>query len=262
MRKTKIMYSQKFWISTLLLTVVVISILVYNSFSFILSNWFTFLNLTLGVLGTVATLYNYWRKFNLWVNKIIIILRNSNSTWNIIANYVGSFDESVIREIKRNFDAIDEVDEIEIVSDKTFRIYLNGLPLYFSYSDMEDANGDLKGNLTVRIRDFHASYEKATSLLNETIVPILDRVKEITGAKNTDNTYKFTISFGEKNPFVGLAVKNVDMKTISNFSYSYNRPVTFGTSSVTISNKSIICVTNSLRDFQNSSVNFLTLVGD
>lgn len=257
----KLYYNRKFLFTIVTFGISFVSVIIYANISVIIENWFDSLKMALGVIGLIATLYNHWKKFNLLVTRIGIILFNSNTTWNVTATFDGEFDSKIQEKICAIVREHDSKMYREVVNDRCFRILTNGLLMQFDYTDIYTEDGDeTQGHLVVQIKDFHASYEGAISALENKIIPVLSLIDK--NVRSNSSFFKFKISFGKKNPFIGLAVKNVSEAKIDDFWYSYEKNNGFIKRTVKIRKQSIECSTNSLSDFQTSSINFLSLVGE
>lgn len=257
----RLLYSRKLWFTVIALIISVTSILIYNNFSFLLDNWFDTLTILFGLLGILSTMYHYWRKFNLLITKLWVILSNSSSIWNVSANFEGDFNEQEFRETIEKLRKKGNVSDYIEVSDSVIRIVIDGLNYLFEYVEVETENGiDTKGKLLCTISDFTSPYDNSIKILEDSIIPYF-RIIENHCYPN-DKTFNFKVSFKEKNPFIKLIVKNVDINSINNLWYSINEETKVGKKSVKITKKSIECTTSDITDFQNSSTNYISLVGD
>lgn len=257
----RILYSRKFWLTILVLLVSVISILIYVNIKIIMNHWFDVLKLSIGVVGIITTLFNYWTKFNLFITRVWIILTNSSSIWNVSSNFEGDFGESKFAEIMDGLRRMDSVTDFFEISDTYVKLNINGLQYSFEYSTVHNENGiDTQGKIYCYISDFNSSYSHSITLFEDVIVPYFGRIE---GELPTNHTsYTFKISFNGKNPFVRMITKNINSKTLSNLWYTLDEQTTVGKRNVKISHKSVECTTNNITDFQKSSTNFISLVGE
>ncbi|APQ59804.1 hypothetical protein PPOLYM_02571 [Paenibacillus polymyxa] len=254
-------YSRKFLFSFAALLTSVIAVSVYNNLNHILSNFLDFLKYGFGILGILTTLYNYYHKFHLFISRLKIIFLNSNATWNVSSVFDGNFDESILIKIKKKIEDIDGKAEFVMVDNNTIQAFSKGLNVFFDYATIYDADEDEhRGHLVLRIRDYNASYSLAMETLDEKIIPLMTLITQET--KPEDSKYIFKIDFGKSNPFMGLAVKNIDKASIVDFSFMYNESKGISKRNVKVGKKGIECTTTTLSDFQTASGNFLSLVGD
>ena len=254
-------YNRFFLFSVIALLMSSISITIYANWNYLMSHIFDVLKYAFGIIGIISTLYNYYRKFHLFITRIKIVLLNNDATWNTSAVFDGEFDEEIQRKIKNKIDEFDEKSEIQVIDNHTFQVFSRGLTLYFEYSDVYNSDEDKHhGHLVMRVRDYHASYSNALDTLDAKIVPLLTMLEK--EARPNESKYSFRIEFGENNPFMGLVVKHIDKASIEDFSFSYNKSVGLNKRFVRVNKKGIECTTNTLTDFQSASGNFLVLVGE
>lgn len=257
----KILYSRKLWFSIILLVISFTSILVYSNISFLLNNWFDTLTILFGFIGIISTAYHHWSKFNLLLTKLWVILSNSSSIWNVSANFEGEFDEESFRQMIEELRKKGNVSEFITISDTVVRIVIDGLNYLFEYVDIESENGiDTRGKILCTISDFTSTYDSSISILEDSIIPYFRIIEN--NCQPSDKIFNFKVEFKEKNPFINLIVKNVDVKSINNLWYSINEETKVGKRSIKISKKAIECTTSDITDFQKSSTNYISLVGD
>ncbi|WP_067728863.1 hypothetical protein [Oceanobacillus damuensis] len=257
----RILYNRKFWLPVIVLLISLISIFLYRNIGTIASNWFDTLKITIGVIGLVTTLFNYWKKFNLFVTKIWIILTNSTAIWNVSSNFEGEFDKEnfkrAINEIRKG----NQVSDYFEVSETMVKLTVNGLNYNFEYVDIENDEGTgVIGKVYCNIVDFNSSYDYSIKAFGENIIPYFSIIEK--NLRPDVTTFNFKIKFRGKNPFIRLITKNVDLKTISSLWYSIQETTTAGKRNIKITDKSIECTTSNITDFQNSSINFISLVGE
>lgn len=258
----KILYTRKFWFTVIILFTAIFSIVLFNIKDVLLKNWFDTLNITIGVIGLFSTLYNYWNKFNLAITRLRIILTNSSSIWNVSANIEGKFNEDdfkkLIYMIKTENNRVSDYYEI---SSTLCRMNISGLSYSFEYTDMYDSENDVTvGKIYCRVIDFTSSYDHSIKILENNIIPYFGIIEKELRPDKTDYTFK--ISFEGGNPFIRLITKNIDTKTINSLWYSTREKTTTGNRVVKVSENSIECTTSNITDFQSSSVNYISLVGD
>lgn len=254
-------YNRKFIIFILVLFISALSISIFQYKGVIFKNFTDVLKYTFGIVGILTTLYNYYQKFYLLVHRIKIILLNDDSTWNVSALYEGKFDEGILKKIETKIRSMDEDAEFHYTHNCLFQSYTKGLTLYieFNYAYNSDEDED-EGNLLVRVRDYHASYNQSITTLDEKITPLLTMINE--EIRPNKSKYNFKISFGEKNPFLGLVARNIDKSSILDFSFKTKKEIGISQRYVEVNKKGIECTTTTLTDFQSASGNFLTLVGE
>jgi len=254
-------YSRKFLFISAILLISVSAILIFNYRDAIKANFVDVLKYGFGILGILTTLYNYYHKFHLFVTRLKIIFLNSNSTWNVNATFEGSFNEGILKKIEKKLEDTEEKVEFVYINNNSFQAFSKGLTITFDYSSYYNSDeDDINGNLTVRVRDYNASYNLAMETLDEKIIPLLALITQETKPDNTKYTFK--IEFAKTNPFLGLAVKNIDKASLVDFSFRYNKDKGVSKRHVNVSKKGLECTTTTLSDFQIASGNFLALVGD
>lgn len=254
-------YNRKFIITVLVLFIAASSILIFQYRAILIQNFVDVLKYAFGIAGIITALYNYYQKFHLLVTRIKIILLNGDSTWNVSAVYDGEFNENIQNKIESKIRTIDKLAEFQRVNNCCFQSYTQGLTLYFEYADFYNGDEDEnQGHLVVRVRDYHASYNKSIETLDEKIVPLMTMIHE--EVKPNKSQYSFKISFGEKNPFLGLVARNIDKTSIIDFSFKTKKEIGISRRYVEVNKKGIECTTTTLSDFQSASGNFLALVGE
>ncbi|OAJ74160.1 hypothetical protein AYJ08_00615 [Brevibacillus sp. SKDU10] len=254
-------YNRKFVFLVMALSISFLSIVIYANFNYIMSNILDILKYLFGVLGILTTLYNYYHKFHLFIVRIKIILFNDDSKWNVAGIFDGEFDEEIQKKIISKIEEFDKNAGIQVINNCNFQMYTNGLTLYFDYNDYYDSEDDeTKGHLVLRVRDYETSYNNAINAFDKKIIPILSLIdKEL---RPTESKFSFNIEFGKNNPFMSVAVKNIDKADLNDFSFSYKKNNGFSNRIVRVYKKGIECTTNSLTDFQSAASNFLLLVGE
>lgn len=257
----RILYSRKFWLPLIALSISLISILLYINIELILSDWFNSLQLAIGFIGIITTLFNYWRNFNLFVTKIWIILTNSTAIWNVSSNYEGDFSKTEFNNMIKDIKSKNSVTDYYEVTDTVVRFNINGLNYSLEYTDIENGDGtDVKGKVFCYLSDFNSSYDYSIKILEQSIIPYFDIIEKKLRPDST--SFNFKISFNGKNPFIRLITKNVHYKTVHSLWYTFNEETTSGKRNIKISDKSIECTTSSIIDFQRSSLKFISLVGE
>lgn len=254
----RILYSRKFWTPLILLTTSLIAILIYNNRTVLIYNWFETLSMTIGIIGLVSTLYNHWKKFNLFVTRLWIIFSNSSAIWNVSANFEGSFSIDEYNKIIEKFRTHDNVTDFYQRSNTVTQITLNGLNYIFEYVELYSP--ELDNEINCYITDFNSSYDHSIKILERDIIPHFRIIENISKAE--DKKFHFKISFKNKNPFIKLIAQNVNEKSINNIWYSMHENTKVGKRDVKITKKSIECTTTDITDFQQSSINYMSLVGD
>src|SRR5690625_3697267 len=107
----RILYSRKFWTPLILFITGLLAIVLYKHYAFLLNNWFETLTISFGLIGVLTTIYTYWRRFNLFITRLWLILSNSSAIWNVSANFQGSFTvqnyNKIIDEFRKHEDVTD-----------------------------------------------------------------------------------------------------------------------------------------------------------
>lgn len=257
----RILYSRKLWLPVIVLLTGLISVLLYINYETIIYNWWESLNLIVAVIGIGTTLFNYWKRFNIFFTRIFIILTNSTSIWNVSSNFEGDFNWQDFNNFIDKMRVSDSVSEYFEVSDTVIKMSIEGLNYTFEYVDIENDEGtDTRGKLYCRINDFNSSYDYSIKIMEETIIPNFSNAEKSLRPDNT--TFNFKISFKGKNPFIRLITKNVNSNTVSSLWYTFQEETVAGKRSVRVTDKAIECTTSNLTDFQRSSTNFISLVGE
>lgn len=257
----KILYNRKFWFLVITSLIILLTLFVYKNLDTFLSNWFDTVKLLFGIIGLITTLFNYWKKFNLFITRIWIILSNSTSIWNVTASFEGQFDQEILKKIYKKIREKAQVSDYYSVNDNTFKITVNGLNYTFEYQDTENEEmTGTKGKLLCRITDFNSSYDYSIKIFEDDIIPYFRIIEN--ESRPEDKIYNFKISFKGKNPFIKLITKNVDTKSVNSLWYTYNEDTKVGRRDVKVTSKSLECTTTDITDFQYSSINFISLVGE
>lgn len=257
----KIFYTRKFWIPLIVLLISIVSIVLYNIREVLINNWFETINIVVGIVGLITTLFNYWNKFNLFFTRLWIIITNNSSIWNVSANFEGEFNETDFKKVIYKLKTMNiPISDFFEVNSKYIRMNINGLNYTFEYIDVYDSEEGLNhGKIHCRIIDFNSSYDHSIKIFEQDIIPYLGIFE--TSLKPEKSNFTFKISFDGKNPFLRLITKNLDTKVINSLWYSAQEKTTTGVRDIRISEKSIECTTSNIIDFQSSSVNFISLVG-
>ncbi len=259
--KKRILYSRKFWLPLIALSISVITIILYTNIEIIISNWFDSVQIAIGIIGITTTLFNYWRRFNLFITKIWIILTNSSAIWNVSSNYEGKFSHSEFCSLIKDIKDKDAVTDYYEISDTIVRFNISGLNYSLEYTDIESDDGTkTNGKVFCYLNDFNSSYDYSIKLLEEEVIPYLDIIERKLNPNKT--TFNFKISFKGKNPFIRLVTKNVDHKTVKSLWYTFNEETKSGKRNIKITDNSIECTTSNIIDFQRSSLNFISIVGE
>ncbi len=257
----KLLYSRRVWFAVLLVLISTMSILLYNYFSVLIDNWFDTLKYAIAIVGLLATLYTYWRKFNLFITRVRIILFNSSSKWNVQSVLEGNFNNSIQNKIKQNLLSLENATSFNLINDKAFSINIDGLHYIFDFVEVADEELlDTHGKIICRIDDFYCSYDKSIDIFQDKITPLFRTLEKETNAKKCAFTFK--IHFNGQNPFLSLIAKNINPKNIHHLWYSYDDKTKQGRKSVKVTERVLECTTTDITDFQRSSVNFISLVGD
>lgn len=195
-----------------------------------------------------------------FITRVSIILSNSSSVWNVAARYEGDFEESDFIAILNKIREKNDIQDFFEISNTTYRLTMNGLHYSLEYSEFLDDEGvEQIGKIYMRILDFNSSYSHSIKKLEDVIIPNL-RIIE-TSCKPTNQTFSFKISFEGKNPFINLITKNIKQGTIRKLWYSISEETKLGRRDIKVTEKSVECTTSDISDFQNSSLNFISLVG-
>lgn len=258
----KILYSRKFWIPLILLFTGFIAIVLYKHHKYFITNWFDTLTITFGFVGLLTTLYTYWNKFNLFITRVWIILSNSTAIWNVTANYQGNFSIEEYNKIIEHFRTHKDVTDFDYRSNTLVKVNMNGLNYIFEYVDLSSSDWEngLKGEINCYITDFSSSYDYSIKILDDDIIPNLRLIENM--SKADEKKFNFKIYFNNKNPFIKLIVQNVNEKSINDIWYSKIEETKVGRRDVKITKNSIECTTTDITDFQKSSINYISLVGD
>ncbi|MED3672098.1 MULTISPECIES: hypothetical protein [Bacillus] len=257
----KFFYSRRLWFTVLFLIIGTISVLLFNNWKVLITNWFDTLKYAFAILGLISTMYNYWKKFNIFVTRVKIILFNSSSKLSAKSIYEGDFNHTIQQKIKNKLQKFEGASSFNAVNNKMFTINIDGLHLQFDYVEQEDFDETgTSGRLICKVDDFYCSYDKSIDIFQNKLTPIFRTIEKETNAK--ENKYSFKLSFKGKNPFVSLIAKNVDVKKVHNLWYNYDHDTIHGKRTVKVTDKSLECTTNDITDFQNSGINFISLVGD
>jgi hypothetical protein len=257
----KLFYSRRLWFFILFSLVAVFSILLFNYRQTLINNWLDTLKYTFGIVGLIATIYNHWKKFNLLVTRIKIILFNSSSKWNVQSVIEGNFDESIQKKVRNKLIEFNNSSRINILNDKLFSINIDGLHFTFDYVDVyTDDFSDTNGKLVCRVDDFYCAYDQSIDIFQKKLVPIFRSIEKETSSLN--NIYTFKIHFEGRNPFLSLIAKNIDSNKVHDLWYRYSHENNDIKRDVKVTKNVLECTTNDITDLQYSSTNFISLVGD
>lgn len=256
----RILYSRKFWVPLILLITGLLSIVLYKYHKILIKNWFDTLSITFGLVGMISTMFTYWRKFNLFITRLWIILSNSSAIWNISANFQGDLSISDFHKIVNKLKNNKNVLYFQQRSNNMAQMNIDGLHYTLEYVELSTWDDRNCGEINCFIEDFNSSYDYSIKILEENIIPYLRLIENFSKVDN--KMFNFKISFKNRNPFIKLIAQNVNEKSINDIWYSLREETKVGKRDVRISKKSIECTTTDITDFQRSSINFISLVGD
>ncbi|MCK1986251.1 MULTISPECIES: hypothetical protein [Peribacillus] len=256
----KLIYSRRLWFTVSAILIATIAILIYQYFHSLVKNWFDVFKYGFGIAGLISTLYNYWSKFNIFINRVKIILLNSSSKWNVHTEFEGDFNSNIQQKIKEKMLENKNSGSFNLINDRAFSLNIDGLRFVFDYIDIYDEETDVKGKVVCRVDDFYCSYDKSLDIFQNRLTPIFRSIER--ELKPDSSKFTFKISFQGKNPFISMIAKNIDSKKVHRLWYSYSQETIQGKKNITISEKALECTTNDITEFQTASVNFISLVGD
>lgn len=195
----EIFYSRRLWFTVLFLIIGTISVLLFNNWKVLITNWFDTLKYAFAILGLISTMYNYWKKFNIFVTRVKIILFNSSSKLSAKSIYEGDFNHTIQQKIKNKLQKFEGASSFNAVNNKMFTINIDGLHLQFDYVEQEDFDETgTSGRLICKVDDFYCSYDKSIDIFQNKLTPIFRTIEKETNAK--ENKYSFKLSFKGKNP--------------------------------------------------------------
>ncbi|MBT2218343.1 hypothetical protein F3157_03715 [Virgibacillus dakarensis] len=211
-----------YWL-VLMLAAVILTLAIYNHYPILIQNWFITFTSVITLFGTFVTLKDLSQKFQRFIYKSRVILRNRQIAWSLAGKYYGEGISSLIFfELKEFLKELG--DNNTIISEKTYNISLNidGIVIQCIYREQQNENifseTENVGEISFYIPEYHAPYVEANVLLEQRILPVLNNIKSKIG--ECSETFTFDVYFKKQHPYLGLYLRGLDRKNISNLSFN------------------------------------------
>lgn len=212
-----------YWI-VLMLIVTVISIIGLNYYSFFLEHWFATLTSIATLFGSLVTLKDISTKFQKFIYKTKVVLRNKQIAYSLDCRYRGEMITASTFNNTKNF--LKGLGENNIVISERMSdiaITIDGVVIQCSFRDYDNENifsPKLKiGEISLFIPEYHAPYVEANVLLEQRILPILHKVKQNFG--ECEESFTFDVFFKESHPYLGLYLKGIDQENTLSFNCNF-----------------------------------------
>lgn len=241
-----------YWIVLMIITVVV-ALIIFNLYSIFIDNWFVTFTSFITLIGSIVTLKDLSKRFQKFLYKTKVILRNRQIAWTLDGRYKGeTITASAFYNIKEFLKDIGENNTL--ISEKVTDISLNIDGIIIQCSYREEPNHDVfskeenTGEIFIYIPEYHAPYVEANLLLEQRIIPILNEMKQKIG--ECSETFTFDVFFKNHHPYLGLYLKGIDR----NKNLTFNCSFVEGPSTKGIKDESVITISK-----RNLSLNTKTL---
>lgn len=241
-----------YWIM-LMLVVVIVAFSIYNLYPLLIENWFVTITSLITLVGSIVTLKDLSKRFQKFLYKTKVILRNRQIAWSLDGRYKGeSIDESSFCYIKSFLKDVGENNTLILESDTDISLSIDGVIIQCSYRKEPNENVFSKeeniGEISIYIPEYHAPYVEADILLEQRIIPILNEMKQKIGECN--EAFTFDVYFKDVHPYLGLYLKGLDRNSPLAFNCSFmEAPSTKGVKDegiITVSEKKLSMNTKTL----------------
>ncbi|RIW27625.1 hypothetical protein D3H55_22820 [Bacillus salacetis] len=241
-----------YWI-VLIIVAVVSALIIYNIYSVLIENWFVTITSIITLIGSIVTLKDLSKRFQRFLYKSKVILRNRQIAWSLDGRYKGtSINLSTFSNIKEFIKDIGENNTIISENANDISLNIDGVIIQCSYR--EEFNEDIYsetsnvGEITIYIPEYHAPYVEANVLLEQRIIPILNELKQKVG--ECSEAFTFDVFFKEQHPYLGLYLKGFGKNRDLTFNCSFvEAPITKGItdeSTIIVSKKKLSVNTKTL----------------
>ena len=252
----RILYNRLFIMAVLFIVAVAISVWFVQNVDFIKENWNKFIDYGFAIASSIGLLVSFSNKFNIFIAKLWVILINGSSIWTVMSEFKGNVTitdyNKIIKELKQR----NEVTKITPITQTALNLNMDGL--HYELEFVEDyIDDEAEGKIICSVQDFTTSYDNSIRLLEKSIIPNIKIIEKNLG--QVEEQFTFTIKFKGKNPFVRMITRKVDSKLIHTLWFTQSEETKLGRKDVLITEKSIKCTTTDISDFQNSSIDYISL---
>jgi len=241
-----------YWL-LLMCIAVILALIIYNVFPFLVKHWLVTITTIISIIGSLLTLKDISKRFQKFLYKSKVILRNRQIAWSLSGKYKDEMISPLTFSKIKNF--LKELGENNtLIFENTSDVSLNidGIILKCSYREQINDNiyskSDTIGEISFYIPEYHAPYVEANVLLEQRIIPILNEIKQKIG--ECKESFTFDVFFKEYHPYLGLYLKGIDRSMNLSFNCSFiEAPSTKGIkdeSTVTVSKKKLSLNTKTL----------------
>lgn len=241
-----------YWIVLMSLTVIV-ALLIFNNFSILKENWFITITSIITLIGSIVTLKDLSKKFQIFLYKTKVILRNRQIAWSLDGGYRGeSISSLTFHNIKKFLKGLGDNNTLIAENSANISLNIDGIVIQCLYREHPNDNvfseSENIGEISFFIPEYHAPYVEANLLLEQRVIPILNEIKQEVG--ESSETFTFDVFFKEYHPYLGLYLRELDRNTNLSFNCSFiEAPSTKGMkdeSVVTVSKKKLSLNTKTL----------------
>lgn len=194
----------------LLCGAITISFILFHTAKTLINHWFVTITSLVSLIGVFFTLKDISTRFQKFLYKSKVILRNRQIAWSLDGTYQGeqitSFTFTMLKDFLKGLGENNTV----LTEDSTnITLTMDGVIIQCSFS--EDINEDIysesdnKGSIALFIPEYHAPYVESNVLLETRVIPILNEVKQKIG--ECEESFTFDVFFKEYHPYLGLYLK-------------------------------------------------------
>ncbi|WP_370296298.1 hypothetical protein [Rossellomorea marisflavi] len=212
-----------YWISLMLITFI-FTIIIYNNFAVFVGNWFVTITSIITIIGALVTLKDISKKFQSFLYRGKVILRNKQIALSLDGVYKGaSITFSDFIAIKTLL--MDLGTNNTLIADRPNDISLSIDGVIIQCAFREEPNDNVysqKGNIgkiSFYIPEYHAPYVEANVLLEQRIIPILNEIKQNIG--DCSEAFTFDVFFKDYHPYLGLYLKGPESNKNLSFNCSF-----------------------------------------
>lgn len=234
-----------YWLGLMFLTVT-FALIIYNGFPIIIEHWQFAVTTIISLFGILVTLKDVSERFQKFLYKTKVILRNRQIAWSLDGKYSGeAISVFTFTTIKKFLKELGENNILIYENTSDISLSVDGIILQCAFREQINdniySNSDTIGAISFYIPEYHAPYVEANALLDQRIMPILNEIKQEVG--ECDESFTFDVFFKEYHPYLGLYLKGRNNSRNISFHCSFiEAPSTKGLkdeSVVTISKKKL-----------------------
>ena len=205
-----------YWI-VLMAIMTSISLIVIKFYSVLLENWFVTLTTIATIFGSLVTLKDLSTKFQKFLYKAKVILRNKQIAWSLDGKFSGEMvTDNTFQNVKTFLKGLGDNNNIIAEGYSEISISIDGVLIQCSYMEYENENifssKSKYGKINLFIPEYHAPYVEAHVLLEQRILPILYQLKD--NFKGCEESFTFDVYFKNIHPYLGMYFKGLDKEKL------------------------------------------------